>query len=210
MARRAHVPATSLAAMLIHYEQELCLIGTDSERSPFAAGLRLARQLGDGRLFDLLFAQIDAARATDWLAVERGVGVLRRHGELGGQRWDELRRRRLNQVGPLQIQVCRGCLADWLGDATTYQFSSGPVGCDIRLDLNVVERTARDWGLPVTQLVAVLLVHEQEHCIRDPDDRETPALDAERRLARRLGSGRLLEFVAGRYRELDSSGHWRA
>jgi Ca-activated chloride channel family protein len=46
------------------------------------------------------------------------------------------------------------------------------------------------------------------HCIRDPDDRETPAIDAERRLARKLGGSRLLEFVASRYRELDSSGHW--
>lgn len=209
MAGRAHVPASSLAAMLIHYEQELCLIGPVSERSPFAGGLRLARKLRDGRLFDLLFAQIDAARATDWLAVERGVVVLRRHGELGGQRWEELRRRRLNQVGPLQIQVCRGCLSDWLGDATTYQFPTGAVSCDIRLDLAVVESTARGWGLPVTQVVATLLLHEQEHCIRDPDDRETPAIDAEQRLARKLGGSRLLEFVVSRYRELDSSGHWR-
>jgi Ca-activated chloride channel homolog len=72
MARRAHVPATSLAAMLIHYEQELCLIGPNSDRSPFPAELRLARKLRDGRLFDLLFAQIDTGPATDWLTVEQG------------------------------------------------------------------------------------------------------------------------------------------
>jgi hypothetical protein len=212
MAQRAHVDATSLAAMLIHYDQELCLIGPVTDRSPFAAGLRLARKLGDGRLFDLLFAQISTGPATDWLAVEQGVALLRRHGELGAQRWEELRRRRLNQVGPLQIQVCRGCLADpnLLGDATTTQAAGDPVFCDIRIDLAVVEREARVWGLPVTLVVATLLTHEQEHCIRDPDDRETPAIDAERRLARKISGARLLVYVVSSYRWLDRSGHWRS
>jgi hypothetical protein len=211
MARRAHVPATSLAAMLVHYDQELCMIGPVTDRSPFAAGLRLARKLGDGRLFDLLFAQIDTGPATDWLAVEQGVALLRRHGELGAQRWDELRRRRLNQVGPLQIQVCRGCLNDpkLLGDAATGQAAGAPVLCDIRVDLAVVEGEARGWGLPVTLVVASLLAHEQEHCIRDPDDRETPAIDAERRLARKIGGARLLEYVVSSYRRLDRTGHWK-
>jgi hypothetical protein len=212
MAQRAHVDATSLAAMLIHYDQELCVIGPVTDRSPFAAGLRLARKLGDGRLFDLLFAQIDTGPATDWLAVEQGVALLRRHGELGAQRWEELRRRRLNQIGPLQIQVCRGCLTDpnLLGDATTTQAAGDPVYCEIRIDLTVVEPEARGWGLPVTLVVATLLAHEQEHCIRDPDDRETPAIDAERRLARKLGGARLLEYVVSSYRQLDRSGHWKS
>jgi hypothetical protein len=208
VAQRADVPAASLAAMLIHYEQELCLQGPTSSRSPFAAGLRLARKLRDGRLFDLLYAQIDG-REHDWRTVEQGVALLRRHGELGAQRWEELRRRRLNQVGPLQIQVCRGCLPELLGDARTAPAATGAVGCDVRVDLAVVEGAARDWGLPVTQVVATLLTHEQEHCIRHPDDRETPAIDAERRLARKLGGGGLLEYVTSRYRELDRSGHWK-
>lgn len=212
MAQRAHVDVTSLAAMLIHHDQELCLIGPVTNRSPFAAGLRLARKLGDGRLFDLLFAQISTGPATDWLAVEQGVALLRRHGELGAQRWEELRRRRLNQVGPLQIQVCRGCLGDpnLLGDATTTQAAGDPVFCDIRIDLAVVEREARGWGLPVTLVVATLLAHEQEHCIRDPDDREIPAIDAERRLARKVGGAQLLEYVVSSYRLLDRAGHWRS
>jgi hypothetical protein len=212
MAQRAHVDATSLAAMLIHYDQELCLIGPVTDRSPFAAGLRLARKLGDGRLFDLLFAQINSGPATDWLVVEQGVVLLRRHGELGAQRWEELRRRRLNQVGPLRIQVCRGCLANpsLLGDATTTQAAGDPVFCDIRIDLAVVGREARAWGMPVTLVVATLLAHEQEHCIRDPDDRETPAIDAERRLARKIGGARLLEYVVSSYRRLDRSGHWES
>jgi hypothetical protein len=57
--------------------------------------------------------------------------------------------------------------------------------------------------------VATLLTHEQEHCIRDPDDRETPAIDAEGRLARKLGGGRLLDHVTSQYRQLDRSGHWK-
>jgi Ca-activated chloride channel homolog len=209
MARRAHLPASSLAAMVILYEQERCL-HERGEGSPFAAGLRLARKLGDGRLLDLLYAQIDAARTDDWLAVEQGVALLRRHGELGAQRWEQLGRQRgRNQVWPLQIQVCRGCLPDRQGQARPTPETDGTVSCDIRVDLAVVESAARGWGLPRTQLVASLLVHEQGHCIHHPDDREIPAIDAERRLARKLGSARLLEYVANLYRNLDRSGHWR-
>jgi von Willebrand factor type A domain len=208
VAQRADVPAASLAAMLIHYEQELCLQGPVSSRSPFAAGLRLAHKLRDSRLFDLLYAQVDG-RERDWRTVEQGVALLRRHGELGTQRWEELHRRRLNQVGPLLIQVCRGCLPDLLGDASTAPAATGAVGCDIRVDLAVVKSVARDWGLPVIHVVATLLAHEQEHCIRHPDDRETPAINAERRLARKLGGGGLLDYIASLYRELDRSGHWK-
>jgi hypothetical protein len=81
VARQARVPAAALAAMLIHYEQERCLQGALGNRSPFAAGLRLAGKLRDGRLFDLLFAQI-SARGRDWWTVEQGIALLRRHGEL--------------------------------------------------------------------------------------------------------------------------------
>jgi hypothetical protein len=108
--------------------------------------------------------------------------------------------------------VCRGCLADreLLGDAATGQVADGAVFCDIRVDLAVVEGEARGWGLPVTLVVATLLAHEQEHCIRDPDDRETPAIDAERRLARKIGGARLLEYVVSSYRRLDRTGHWKS
>jgi Ca-activated chloride channel homolog len=209
MARRAHLPASSLAAMVILYEQERCL-HERGEGSPFAAGLRLARKLGDGRLLDLLYAQIDAARADDWLAVEQGVALLRRHGELGAQRWEQLGRQRgRNQVWPLQIQVCRGCLPDRQGQARATPETDGTVSCDIRVDLAVVESAARGWGLPRSLLVASLLAHEQGHCIHHPDDREIPAIDAERRLARKLGSARLLEYVANQYGNLDRSGHWK-
>jgi Ca-activated chloride channel homolog len=208
-ARRADLPASSLAAMVILYEQELCL-HERGEGSPFAAGLRLARKLGAGRLLDVLYAQIDAARADDWLAVEQGVALLRQHGELGAQRWEQLGRQRgRNQVWPLQIQVCRGCLFGRQGLARSTPETDGTVSCDIRVDLAVVERAARGWGLPRTQLVASLLAHEQGHCIHHPDDREIPAIDEERRLARKLGSARQLEYVDYQYGSLDGSGHWK-
>jgi hypothetical protein len=84
------------------------------------------------------------------------------------------------------------------------------VGCEILLDLSGIRRDARDWGLPVAQAAASTLVHEQEHCIRDPDDRETPAIDEERRLARKVGSPRLLEYAVSSYSMLDRSGHWKS
>ena len=52
----------------------------------------------------------------------------------------------------------------------------------IRFDMAQVEATARDWSLPLTRIAASVLVHEQEHCIREPDDREIGPLAAERRL----------------------------
>jgi len=43
-----------------------------------------------------------------------------------------------------------------------------------------------------------------------PDDRETPAIDEERRLALKAGGARLLEYVTSSYSDLDSSGHWKS
>jgi hypothetical protein len=55
----------------------------------------------------------------------------------------------------------------------------------------------------------VLLAHEQEHCIRSPDDRETPAVDEEVRLASKIGGARLMEYVRSSYSLLDRGGHWK-
>jgi hypothetical protein len=71
-------------------------------------------------------------------------------------------------------------------------------------------RAARDWGLPTNLVVATILVHEQEHCVRGADDRETPAIDEERRLALKVGGARLLEFVDSFYRQLDRRGYWKS
>jgi hypothetical protein len=35
-------------------------------------------------------------------------------------------------------------------------------------------------------------------------------LDEERRLARQLGSARLLEYITGLYSDLDRTGHWKS
>ena len=103
-----------------------------------------------------------------------------------------------------------GCLKDPTGQTSADSETGGITGCDIELDLSGLERDARDWGLPVSQVTASTLVHEQEHCVRDPDDRETPAIDEERQLAMKVGSARLLEYVTSSYSELDSSGHWKS
>jgi hypothetical protein len=44
--------------------------------------------------------------------VELALAVVRDHGELAFQRRDDLRRRKLNQVDPLRITVCRSCRGD--------------------------------------------------------------------------------------------------
>jgi Ca-activated chloride channel homolog len=204
-AQRARVPVRTLAAMAMFHEQELCL----GSPVPYAAEQRLAAKLRNPLLLDLLYAQVDAGPA-DWNAVEEAVAILREHAELAFQRHDELQGRHLNKVGPLWITACRGCRDD-RGLATTGLESQGVVGCDIVLDLSVIGGDARAWGLSITQAIASALVHEQEHCIRNPpDDRETPALDQERRLARKLGSARLLEYITALYSDLDRTGHWKS
>jgi Ca-activated chloride channel family protein len=204
-AMRARVPVRMLVAMAMLHEQELCL----HTRVPYASEQRLAAKLHNPLLLDLLYAQIEAGQH-DWNTVLEAVVILRDHGELAFQRHDDIKRRHLNQVGPLWITVCRGCLEDLIGQASADSETGGITGCDIELDLSGLERDARDWGLPVGQVTASTLVHEQEHCVRDPDDRETPAIDEERRLAMKMGSARLLEYAASSYSDLDSSGHWKS
>jgi hypothetical protein len=208
-ARRWQVGVTELVAMAVLHEQELCLRDDAATMVPADAERRFARKVGNGRLFDRFYAQIDAG-ARDRDAVERALAIVREHGELAYQRADALRRHRLNQVATLRITVCRSCGDhDRLGQASASDEQGTLVSCDILVDLAVVEETARGWGLPVSRVTAVLLAHEQEHCIRSPDDRETPAVDEEVRLASKIGGARLMEYVRSSYSLLDRGGHWK-
>jgi hypothetical protein len=174
-------------------------------RRPFTAERRLARKLGRQRLFDLLYAQVTAGRR-DWRTIHQAVILLRGQGELAPQRGGQPRR---NHVGPLDIEVCRSYLKDNLAETQPEGEVDGLVACPVRFDMAHVEATARDWNLPLARVAALVLVHEQEHCVRDPDDREVGPLAAERRLARKLGDARLLEFALGRNDQLDPTGHWK-
>jgi hypothetical protein len=86
---------------------------------------------------------------------------------------------------------------------------AGLVECQILLDLSGIERNARQNGLPVTWVMASTLVHEQEHCINDPDDRELPAVDQEHHLARKIGNAALLDWVDSEYDKLTHAGYWK-
>src|SRR5262245_66579673 len=105
-ARRAGVPAKLLAAMVLLYEQELCLHNPHSTMPVFDAVQRLASNLHDPLLFDLLYAQIDAG-GRDWRIVEQAVVILREHGELAAQRHDEISRRPRNPARPRPNTVWR-------------------------------------------------------------------------------------------------------
>lgn len=199
-AGQARVPASELAALAILHEQEGCLRHNGGTLPPFTAERRLARKLGRQRLFDLLYTQVTAG-GRDWRTIQQAVVLLRDQGELALQR--------RKHVGPLDIEVCRSCLKATLAEAQPGDDADGLVECPIHLDMAQVEAAARDWHLPVTRVAASVLVHEQEHCIREPDDREIGPLAAERRLARKLGDARLLEFVAGYSDQLDPTGHWK-
>ena len=206
-ARNWNVPLPELVAMAMLHEQELCLHGNRSTTIPSDAEQRFARKLRDGRLFDRFYVQVEAD-AHDRETVERALAIVRDHGELAFQRRDALRRHKLNQVDPLRVSVCHSC-RDHLGEAYADDESGEVVACEILIDMSVIERAARSWGLPVTGVTAVLLAHEQEHCVRAPDSRETPAVDEEVRLARKIGSARLIEYTSASYGDLDSTGRWK-
>jgi hypothetical protein len=207
-ARAWGVPDAQLVAMLMLHEQELCLHGETSTTTPADAERRLARKLRNDRLFDRFYAQVEAS-SRDRAAVELALALARGQGELAFQRRDVIRRQRHNQVNPLRITVCRSCRTGRIGEATGIEVSTDVVACEIVIDMSGVERNARGWSLPVTDVVSVLLVHEQEHCIRYPDDHERPAVDEEVRLARKLGKVRLLEYTTSSYQQLDSNGYWK-
>jgi Ca-activated chloride channel homolog len=208
-AKTAKLPLKHLMAMVLLHEQEVCMRTLGSRLLLFDAEGRFAAQLDEPLLLDVVFAQVDARRR-DWPVVEEAVAILRRHGELAYQRGDDLRRHHRNQVGPLQITVCRGCGDDWIGEASTEDEFDHAVSCDVRLDLSGIEQSAHDANLPVALATASVLIHEQEHCVRSPDDRERPAVDAEHRLALELGDRRLLAWVQDEYTQLDSRGYWKS
>ena len=94
-----------------------------------------------------------------------------------------------------------------MGSARVGKVVMGVAPCEIQLDMGQLERAAGDWGLPLVLVTASTLVHEQEHCVRDPDDRETPAVDRERRLAGKLGNPQLVQYVTSYYDSLDDTRH---
>jgi hypothetical protein len=148
-ARRARLPVQELTAIAVLHEQEGCLRHNGSTLPPFTAERRLARNLGHPQLFDLIFAQV-VAGTRDWRILQQAVAIARDHGELAPQRWKQLRRRQLNQFGPLSIDVCRSCLRDAMGQASTGRLTDDIVGCAIKLDIARIEDTARTWALPLT------------------------------------------------------------
>ena len=185
--------------------------GDHSRSSPADAERRLARKLHDPRLFDSFYAQT-SANAAQREMLEAALALVRDHGELGYQRRDSIRRRHLNEVNMLRIAMCDGACGGNLGVASAEDEGDEgerAVACDVLVDLRLVEKDVRSWSVSTVEALAVLLVHEQEHCVRDPDDRESVAIDEERTLARKIGEARLMEYVVSSYEDLDKTGHWK-
>jgi Ca-activated chloride channel family protein len=193
-AKRARLPVTELTALAILHEQEQCLRQDDITLAPFTAEQRLARKLRHARLFDLLFVQVDA-RTPDWQTVQQAAAILREHHELAVQRHRQLRQRRLNQTGPLYVEICNNCFKDRLAEYVATPQGEDTVECGITIDLARTRAQARVWSVTAVQLTAVMLTHEQEHCIQFPNGSEGPAVEAERQLARKLGDFHLIRYT---------------
>ena len=193
-AKLVRLPVTELAAVLLLHEQEQCLRQDNITLAPFTAERRLVRKLRHARLFDLLYVQIDA-RPPTWQTVQQAAATLRDHHELAVQRHRQLRQQRLNQTGPLYVETCNNCFKDRLAEAVATPHGKDTVDCGITIDVARIRAQAHAWNVTAVQLTAVMLAHEQEHCIQFPNRSETPAVEAERRLARKLGDPHLVRFT---------------
>lgn len=145
--------------------------------------------------------------------VEQAVAILRDHGELAPQRRQEIQRQHLERIEEIGVIACdRSCPPsdDILGTATPDQGRNPEmVDCAVVLNMPLILQAAREWKTPAGSLTALVLVHEQEHCMRTTDDRETAPVAAELRLACKLGNARLIAFVRATSKRLDTSGHWK-
>jgi len=144
---------------------------------------------------------------------ERAVSILRAQGELAAQRAPEVKRLHLKQIEEIGVTACDNSFPpsdDILGTSLPDEgVVRGTVDCAVVLNMPLIQRSAREWKVPAVDMTALVLVHEQEHCLRVPDDRETPAVAAELRLARKLRSPRLVAFVKAAMKRLDASGYWK-
>lgn len=145
--------------------------------------------------------------------VERAVTILRARRELANQRIPEIKRLHLKQIEEIGVTACdKSCPPsdDILGMATPDEgMDPGTVDCAVVLNMPLIQQSAREWKAPVDGVTTLVLIHEQEHCLRMPDDREAPAVAAEMRLARKLRDPRLVAFVKAALTRLDRSGHWK-
>jgi hypothetical protein len=145
--------------------------------------------------------------------VERAVAILRAHGELATQRASEVQRLHLKRIEEIGVTACDSSCPpsdDILGTAVPDDgLTVGMVDCAVVLNMPLIQRSAREWEAPADAVTALVMIHEQEHCLRTPDGRETPAVAAESRLAKKLRNPRLVAFVKAAMERLDRSGHWK-
>jgi hypothetical protein len=145
--------------------------------------------------------------------VERAVAILRDRKELATQRRAEIQRLHLKQLEEVGVIACdTSCPPsdDILGTATPDQGANRElVDCAVVLNMPLIHQAAREWNAPVSDMTALVLIHEQEHCLRVPDARETPAVAAELRLAQKLHNRQLVASVRAAYKKLDASGYWK-
>ena len=145
--------------------------------------------------------------------VERAVAILRARGELPDQRAGEVKRLHLKQIEEIGVTACDSSCPpsdDILGTATPDEgVVPGTVDCAVVLNMPRIQRSAREWKTSATNLTALVLIHEQEHCLRLPDGRETPAVAAEMRLARKLRDQQLIASVRAAMSQLDADGYWK-
>ncbi len=145
--------------------------------------------------------------------VEQAVASLRARAELASQRGPEIERLHLKRIEEIGVIACdKSCPPsdDILGTATPDEgVTPGTVDCAVVLNMPLIQESAGEWEVRAGDVTALVLVHEQEHCLRVPDDRETPAVAAESRLAHTLHDPRLVAFVKAAAKRLDPSGYWK-
>jgi hypothetical protein len=147
--------------------------------------------------------------ASNERAVQTAIAMLRSYGQLADQRTAEIDQLDLYRFDRLRISdECgeyRPCVNGVLGTA---ELIEGDSLCSVDLYIPNIQDDAREWQLSVTQLVATTLVHEQEHCLYEPDEREFAPIEAEIRFAHQVGDPGMIAYAESLTDDIDSEGFW--
>lgn len=141
--------------------------------------------------------------------LDGAIALVRRHREFADQRGQEIRRHGWNQLKRLDVTDQCGGFGCRGGVLAISEFIEEIGACYVDLYMSVVREEALDWRLPVRQVLALTLVHEQEHCLREPGHPEKVAIEAQIRFARKIGDPDLIEYASSSMDKLTPEGHYK-
>ncbi|HKE97372.1 MAG TPA: hypothetical protein VKG45_00345 [Actinomycetes bacterium] len=200
-------PSGSGSPGAIQFE-EFRTVAEDGDAEPATASGPPAAESPPADPGPRLDLQIDDSWRRD---VDAAISMLRRYGQLAEQRME--RTDGLVHFDRLLIsdtcgefdEVAQPCEPETV--ATSLPDPEQGV-CSIELYPSKIRAQARGWDLTVPQLTAMVLVHEQEHCLVEPEQGETQAVEAAFRFAHQVGDPDMIAYQEQLISQLDADGNW--